>query len=124
VTIYNHFQNKENLFTAEAGSECRSMRGNLPDVTDKEIPLRAALLQLSQSMMDFSTSPDIIRFDRRMAAEVEWHPAMGELFLNSGPRLMQKMLTICSPEQWKKGGWRKPNHTGTRRALPWYRQGF
>ena len=103
VTIYNHFQNKENLFSAMVGSECRVMRGNLPEMSDEEIPLRAELMNFAQSMMEFLSSPDIIRFDRRMAAEVERYPEMGELFLNAGPRLMQKMLTEMIAGEMEKG---------------------
>jgi TetR/AcrR family transcriptional regulator, mexJK operon transcriptional repressor len=103
VTIYNHFQNKENLFSAMVGSECRIMRGNLPAISDEEIPLRAELMNFAQSMMEFLSSPDIIRFDRRMAAEVERHPAMGELFLNAGPRLMQNMLTEMLAGEMERG---------------------
>jgi TetR/AcrR family transcriptional regulator, mexJK operon transcriptional repressor len=103
VTIYNHFQNKENLFSAMVGSECRIMRGNLPEISDEEIPLRAELMNFAQSMMEFLSSPDIIRFDRRMAAEVERYPEMGELFLNAGPRLMQNMLIEMLVGEMEKG---------------------
>lgn len=103
VTIYNHFQNKENLFSAMVGSECRIMRGNLPEMSEEEIPLRTELMIFAQSMMEFLSSPDIIRFDRRMAAEVERHPEMGERFLNAGPRLMQKMLTEMIAAEMDRG---------------------
>jgi TetR/AcrR family transcriptional regulator, mexJK operon transcriptional repressor len=103
VTIYKHFQNKENLFSAMVTSECWVMRGNLPEISDGEIPLRTELLQFAQSMMAFLSSPDIIRFDRRMAGEVERHPAMGELFLNAGPRLIQKMLTEMLAAEMQRG---------------------
>jgi TetR/AcrR family transcriptional regulator, mexJK operon transcriptional repressor len=103
VTIYNHFQNKENLFSAMVGSECSVMRGQLPDMAGPESSLRAELLHFAHSMMDFLSSPDIIRFDRRMAAEVERHPEMGELFLNAGPRRMQAMLTDMIAGEMAKG---------------------
>lgn len=103
VTIYNHFQNKDNLFSAMVGSECRIMRGNLPEISDGETPLRVELLNFARSMMDFLSSPDIIRFDRRMAAEVERHPAMGELFLNAGPRLMQQIVTNMLASEMDRG---------------------
>lgn len=109
VTIYNHFQNKENLFSAMVGSECRVMRGNLPEMSDEEIPLRTELLNFAHSMMEFLSSPDIIRFDRRMAAEVERYPEMGERFLSAGPRLMQKMLTDMLAAAMKKGRLEKAN---------------
>lgn len=103
VTIYNHYQNKENLFSAMVGRECRTMRGNLPEISDDEISLRAELLNFAQSMMEFLSSPDIIRFDRRMAAEVERYPEMGERFLNAGPRLMQNMLTDMLAGEMDRG---------------------
>jgi TetR/AcrR family transcriptional repressor of mexJK operon len=60
-------------------------------------------MSFAQSMMEFLSSPDIIRFDRRMAAEVERHPEMGELFLNAGPRLMHKMLTEMIATEMDRG---------------------
>lgn len=109
VTIYNHFQNKENLFSAMVRHECGIMRGNLPAISEEEIPLRIELINFAQSMMAFLSSPDIIRFDRRMAAEVERHPKMGELFLNAGPRLMQAMLTDMIATEMEKGRLAKAN---------------
>ena len=109
VTIYNHFQNKKNLFSAMISSECMIMKGNLPEISDEEIPLRAELMSFAQSMMAFLSSPDIIRFDRRMAAEVERYPEMGELFLNAGPRLLQKMLTEMIAGEMEKGRLGKAN---------------
>ena len=103
VTIYNHFQSKENLFSAMVGSECSVMRGQLPDISNAETSLRAELLHFAQSMMEFLSSPDIIRFDRRMAAEVERHPEMGELFLNAGPRRMKSMLTEMISDEMERG---------------------
>lgn len=103
VTIYNHFQSKENLFSAMVGSECSVMRGQLPDISNAETSLRAELLHFAHSMMEFLSSPDIIRFDRRMAAEVERHPEMGELFLNAGPRRMKAMLTEMIADEMGRG---------------------
>jgi TetR/AcrR family transcriptional regulator, mexJK operon transcriptional repressor len=93
VTIYNHFQNKENLFSHMIGQECSRMRVELADLGPQNDDLRHSLLGFSRSMMDFLSSPDIIRFERRLAAEVEHYPAMGELFLNAGPRRLRAMLT-------------------------------
>ncbi|MGL5838269.1 MAG: TetR/AcrR family transcriptional regulator [Sphingorhabdus sp.] len=92
VTIYNHYQGKENLFSAVVDSECLRMRGELHDLPGSQSDLRTELLSFAYAMMNFLGSPDIIRFDRRMAAEVERYPEMGELFLNAGPRQMQVLI--------------------------------
>lgn len=93
VTIYNHFQNKENLFSQMVGQECSRMRVELAELGPQNDDLRKSLLVFARSMMDFLSSPDIIRFERRLAAEVERYPAMGELFLNAGPRQLRVQLT-------------------------------
>ena len=103
VTIYNHFQSKENLFSAMVASECGVMRGQLPGMSGRDNSLRTELLHFARSMMEFLSSPDIIRFDRRMAAEVERSPEMGELFLNAGPRRMKAMLTEMISNEMERG---------------------
>ncbi len=92
VTIYNHYQGKENLFSAVINGECSKMRGEMHDLSSAPADLRTELLAFARSMMDFLGSSDVIRFDRRMAAEVERYPEMGELFLNAGPRQMQALI--------------------------------
>jgi TetR/AcrR family transcriptional regulator, mexJK operon transcriptional repressor len=93
VTIYNHFQTKENLFSAMVGQECSRMRVELAALEESSEDLRQSLLVFARSMMAFLSSAEIIRFDRRMAAEVERHPAMGELFLEAGPRRLRQLVT-------------------------------
>jgi TetR/AcrR family transcriptional regulator, mexJK operon transcriptional repressor len=93
VTIYNHFHNKENLFSEMIGQECSKMRIELAELGSEQSDLRSSLIVFARSMLAFLSSPDIIRFERRLAAEVERYPQMGELFLNAGPRKMRAMLT-------------------------------
>ncbi len=92
VTIYNRFQTKENLFAAMVGDECSRMRIDFDALANGGGDLREGLLAFAQSMMAFLSSADIIRFERRLAAEVDRHPAMGELFLDAGPRRIRAML--------------------------------
>jgi TetR/AcrR family transcriptional regulator, mexJK operon transcriptional repressor len=103
VTIYNHYKTKGNLFSAIVGEECRTMRGQVTDIAGPDTDIRAELLRLAQSMMAFLSNPDIIRFDRRMAAEIEHQPEMGELFLEAGPRSLQTMLTSMMASAMGRG---------------------
>ena len=103
VTIYNHYQGKENLFSAVINGECSKMRGELGDLSGEPADLRTELLAFGHSMMNFLGSIDIVRFDRRMAAEVERYPEMGELFLNAGPRQMQTMIAEMMSAAMQEG---------------------
>nr|WP_315458024.1 TetR/AcrR family transcriptional regulator [uncultured Sphingorhabdus sp.] len=103
VTIYNHYQGKENLFSAVINSECSKMQGELHDLSAAPSDLRTELLAFGHSMMDFLGSSDIIRFDRRMAAEVERYPEMGESFLNAGPRQMQTLIAEMMSTAMQEG---------------------
>lgn len=103
VTIYNHYQGKKNLFSAVINGECGRMRGGLHDLSGASADLRTELLAFGHAMMNFLGSDDIIRFDRRMAAEVERYPEMGELFLNAGPRQMHVMITEMISNAMNKG---------------------
>ncbi len=93
VTIYNRFQNKENLFSVVIGNECVKMRCEIQEICVSEYDLRQRLLDLATSMMSFLSGHDVIRLDRGMAAEVERYPGIGELFLDSGPRRLQLLIS-------------------------------
>ncbi len=103
VTVYNHYQTKERLFAAMVAAECGEMSGALPDAAAPLPALRPVLVDLANAMMRFLSSPDIIRFDRRMAAEVERHPAMGHRFLEAGPHLMRQNIANLMANAMARG---------------------
>jgi TetR/AcrR family transcriptional repressor of mexJK operon len=48
------------------------------------------LTAIGESMMFFLSRPELIQFDRRIAAETEHEPAIGAAFLDAGPRRMKR----------------------------------
>jgi TetR/AcrR family transcriptional regulator, mexJK operon transcriptional repressor len=93
VTVYNRFGSKEALFSAVVERECQTMGIGLADLTSKADDLRGQLIDFGGRVIDFLTQPHVIRFERRIAAETEQRPEIGELFLNAGPRKMRARLT-------------------------------
>ena len=89
VTIYNNFGDKRALFAAAVSRECEKMQGifRFDQLTEGTIEER--LRTIAQTMMAFFSRPEIIQFDRRIAAETEHEPEIGATFLNSGPRRMK-----------------------------------
>ncbi|WP_379923417.1 TetR/AcrR family transcriptional regulator [Erythrobacter sp. R86502] len=89
VTIYNHFGDKRALFAAAVGRECEKMRGHF--TLDDAVPgsIRERLLAIGQGILAFLFRPEMIQFERRIAAETEADPAIGEAFLEAGPWRMK-----------------------------------
>jgi TetR/AcrR family transcriptional regulator, mexJK operon transcriptional repressor len=103
VTIYNRFQNKERLFSAVIGNECVKMRGEIQELSETSEDLRSNLMAFAWSILRFLSSPDIIRFERMIAAEVERYPEMGTLFLNAGPYQMKALIAQMFAEAMGHG---------------------
>lgn len=89
VTIYNHFGGKPGLFGAAVKQECAAMADHvMVDEPCEKRPIRERLLELGETFRAFTSRPEILRFDRRMAAEADRDPTMGSAFLDAGPRPM------------------------------------
>ncbi len=103
VTIYNHFQNKERLFSAVVERECQSMSDVLSQTLEAKEDLRENLIALAQAKMTFLQQPHIIRFENMIAREAENHPHIGMLFLQAGPLLMRNELAQLFEHAIAKG---------------------
>ena len=90
VTIYNHFGDKRALFAAAVEHECEKMRGyfSLDDAPAGTI--RERMTVIGKAMFDFLSRPEMIQFERRIAAETEHEPTIGLAFLEAGPWRMKE----------------------------------
>jgi TetR/AcrR family transcriptional repressor of mexJK operon len=93
VTIYNQFGDKRGLFTAAVECECEKMRGyfSLDEMPPGSI--RERLMAIGEVMLAFLHRPEMIQFERRIAAETEHEPAIGAAFLEAGPRRMKQAFS-------------------------------
>lgn len=89
VTIYNHFGDKRALFAAAVSLECEKMRGyfSLDELPSGSI--RDRLMTIGKAMYAFLSRPEMVQFERRIAAETEQEPAIGLAFLEAGPWRMK-----------------------------------
>ncbi|MEM7665208.1 MAG: TetR/AcrR family transcriptional regulator [Pseudomonadota bacterium] len=93
VTVYNHFGDKRGLFGAAVESECEKMRGHF---SLDEMPagsIRERLTVIGEAMFAFLSRPEMIQFERRIAAETEDEPAIGQAFLQAGPWRMKQAFS-------------------------------
>ncbi len=90
VTIYNQFGDKRALFAAAVESECEKIRGHFSLEGTAKGPIRARLFDIGQAMHAFLFRPEMMQFERRIAAETETEPAIGLAFLEAGPWRMKE----------------------------------
>jgi TetR/AcrR family transcriptional repressor of mexJK operon len=88
VTIYNQFGDKRGLFAAAIELECARMGDHFSIAPMPGVTLRERLEAIGTAMTAFMSRPEMVQFDRRIAAETERDPAIGEAFLEAGPRQM------------------------------------
>ena len=89
VTIYNHFGDKRALFAAAVELECEKMRGHFSLDAMPAGSIRERLTTIGQAMFAFLSRPEMIQFERRIAAETEHEPVIGHAFLEAGPWRMK-----------------------------------
>ncbi len=90
VTIYNQFGDKRALFAAAVECECEKMRGYFSLEAMPQGTIRERLTVIGEAIFAFLSRPEMIQFDRRIAAETEADPAIGIAFLEAGPWRMKQ----------------------------------
>lgn len=103
VTIYNQFGDKRTLFAEAVEHECARMRDLLVFGGDLTGSLRDRLTLIGKTMSDFLSRPEMVRFDRRVAAETERDPDIGHAFLNAGPYRMKAAFSALLQSMVEKG---------------------
>ncbi len=89
VTVYNHFGDKSALFAAAVEYECEKMRGYFSLDSTAGSTMAERMLDIGRAISAFLFRPEMIQFERRIAAETETEPAVGRAFLEAGPWRMK-----------------------------------
>ena len=89
VTIYNHFGDKRALLAAAVTREAERMRAHFEIDAGSTASLPERLRAIGTAMVAFLSRPEMVQFERRIAAETEQDPAIGMAFLEHGPRRMK-----------------------------------
>lgn len=92
VTVYNHFGDKRGLFTAAIETACEQIRDHFTIGEEVRGSLRTRLLALGEAMVAFLSRPEMVQFERRIAAETVTEPEIGATFLAAGPHRMKEAL--------------------------------
>ena len=103
VTIYNQFGGKDALFSQVIQSEFQRMRAKISAKSSDQASLRGKICTLGEVMLAIITNPDVVNFERVLAAESGRDPKIGARFLASGPHAMRSALVDLLTEAAESG---------------------
>ncbi|QYU68260.1 TetR/AcrR family transcriptional regulator [Leptolyngbya sp. 15MV] len=89
VTVYNQFGDKRGLFAAAVETECNRLQTLFSIDPTVGATLRDRLRNIGTGMVTFLSRPEMIQFERRIAAETVLEPEIGAAFLAAGPHRMK-----------------------------------
>jgi len=91
-TLYNYFENKEELFRAHIQRECALSAENIFAGSDQDGDIEALLKDLGARYLAHLTSEDSLRNIRVVVAEAERNPDVARQFYEAGPAAGSKRL--------------------------------
>jgi TetR/AcrR family transcriptional repressor of mexJK operon len=103
VTIYSHFGDKRNLFAAAVEAECGKLRDAVGFDQLQTGSIRDRLVYIGRTFSAFIRRPQIVQFERRVAAETEHLPEIGTSFLDAGPRRIHGILARIIEQACENG---------------------
>lgn len=93
ATLYSYFSDKRLLFVEVASAECRRQAAEAVEHLDFSRPPREVLTTAGAALMDFMFSETGQKVFRISVAECERFPEIGRAFWESGPGMLENLLT-------------------------------
>ncbi len=101
-TVYSHFRNKEELFSACVCEKCIAYELT-SEFLDPDQPCSETLHKLGHRFNQLLLSPEAIGIKRALCATAEQQPKLSEMFFEAGPKNMISVLTNYLETQSKAG---------------------
>ena len=101
-TVYSHFKNKEDLFSACVCEKCVAYELT-SEFLDHEQPCEEVLHKLGHRINQLLMSPEAISVKRLLCTTAEQQPRLSEVFFEAGPKNMIAVLCEYLREQARLG---------------------
>lgn len=92
ITLYRHYETKEQLFVEVARRAQLSVRARLGTMADADVPLEAALREIITKLYDGYTHPDYIAVIRMVIAEAGRFPKLGRAMLEDAQHISEPLV--------------------------------
>jgi AcrR family transcriptional regulator len=91
-TLYNHFSDKKELFTAVMGKRCQQVFEMLEENLHEEREVKLMLSEVGRRFLEIVLDAEALDMYRTLITEAQKFPELGKLFYESGPSRTQGML--------------------------------
>ena len=102
ANIYS-YGGKGALFSQVVQSEFQRMRAEIAAKRSDQASLRGRICTFGEVMLAIITNPEVVKFERVLAAESGRDPKIGKRFLASGPHAMRSALVDILTEAAESG---------------------
>ncbi len=102
MTVYANYPDKASLFEAVMNQQGARMQDAFGHLQLNPGKIDETLLQFGRTFLTFLLSPEIMRFDEIVSAEMGRHPGLGQRFYHGGPnRLWNTLATVIAAADGK-----------------------
>jgi AcrR family transcriptional regulator len=96
VTVYNHFDSKENLFRAVVIAELRDALAAVEELVEARLgdsdDVRTELVRACRAWVAALTTPELMALRNLVAGELRRFPELGETWMESGPNRLHAVF--------------------------------
>lgn len=92
ITLYRHYETKEQLFVEVARRAQLSVRARLGTMADADVPLETALRAIITKLYDGYTHPDYLAVMRMVIAEAGRFPKLGRAMLEDSQHISEPLV--------------------------------
>jgi TetR/AcrR family transcriptional regulator, mexJK operon transcriptional repressor len=103
MTVYKNFPDKSALFEAVVNAESHRIELAFERLEIARGDIKSVLSGFGETLLQFLFSPEVIRIDRVLSAEMARHPELGQRFYRAGPLRMWEKLTLIIELAAKRG---------------------
>jgi TetR/AcrR family transcriptional repressor of mexJK operon len=93
VTVYAHFADKENLFSAMVRARCEAYNRPERFAEYVDLPPRQALAEMGRNFLALLLDPEVLQLYRVISAEATRRPKVAVLFYAAGPERAIELFT-------------------------------
>lgn len=93
-TVYSHFNNKDELYTAVIDAKCRQYRLDASRLENCDAPLGDVLLEIANQFINLLQDAEVISMYTVVIGEAKNNPHVAELFYRAGP--LQSIKTLST----------------------------
>ena len=103
LTVYNHFKDKETLYSTAVQAKCDEQLPQLLAGTHADVPLAEQLLSIARSFHTLVNSQESIEMHRLMINAGPTNPGLSQLFYDAGPQRVLAQMEALLADAAKRG---------------------